>query len=201
MHKIVVIDDHKLFSSGLSLLFNELNQDVVVKTFVSLNDFIRSEDKQYSVIILDFYLPGSDFLESISFLKSKYHQTPIVVVSASPSPPDIAMALSAGAKTFIGKNTDPEHLLSTISSILDGSSIPNLEQSHSNNEFEKFGLSCRQTDVIILVSKGYSNKEIAAHLDISPETVKTHLKAIFKKFGVQNRIEAIELMRQFGMIL
>ena len=186
------------FSSGLSLLLSELEQDVTVDTFVSLDDFIKNSSKIYSVIVLDFYLPGSNFMETMDFL-SKQVNSPVVVVSASPSPSDITIALSAGAKAFIGKNTKPEKLLTILTSILDRTFTSDLSDQTPTNQFEKFGLTPRHLDVLFITLKGYSNKEIAAYLDISPETVKTHLKISFQRIGVQNRIEAIEFMKQHGV--
>lgn len=198
MHNIAIIDDHKLFSSGLSLLFCELKQETKVDIFISIEDFVKNSSRVYSVIILDFYLPGTDFIETMNFL-SKQVDSPVVVVSASPSPSDITIALSAGVKAFIGKNTDPEKLLTTVSSILDGTYVSNDDDFKPNDQFAKFGLTPRHLDVLLVALKGCSNKEIAAYLDISPETVKTHLKTSFQRIGVQNRIEAIEFMRQYGV--
>lgn len=199
MNYIAVIDDHKLFSSGISLLLSDLKHEIKVETFVSIEEFIRNKSVDYSLIILDFYLPGSDFLETMNFLSEQEDLT-IIVVSASPSPCDITIALSAGAKAFISKNVDPDELLKTVSSILDGVYTFSENDLIPNNQFEKFGLTPRHLDVLLVALKGYSNKEIAAYLDISPETVKTHLKNSFQRIGVQNRVEAIEFMRQYGVL-
>ncbi|MBX2848198.1 MAG: LuxR C-terminal-related transcriptional regulator [Acidiferrobacterales bacterium] len=66
--------------------------------------------------------------------------------------------------------------------------------SHDNTEFHQFGLSPRQSEVFLMISNGYSNKEIAAALEISPETVKTHLKVIFHRTKIRKRTEASRLI-------
>ena len=99
MHNIAVIDDHKLFSSGLSLLFCELKQEIEVDTFVSIEEFIQNSSIVYSVIVLDFYLPGSDFMETMNFLSKA--DSPVVVVSASPSPSISAVTTSLVSSSLL----------------------------------------------------------------------------------------------------
>ena len=198
MPKIAIIDDHKLFSSGLSLLLSELDEEMEVDTFESIENFVGKNSINYSAIILDFYLPGSDFTETMHFF-SKQVNSPVIIVSATPSPADITLALSTGAKAFISKNSDPEELLNTVSSVLGGNFTSFKKNAMPNSQLEKYGLTPRHLDVLLIAVKGCSNKEIAAYLNISPETVKTHLKTSYQRIGVQNRIEAIEFMRQHGL--
>lgn len=200
MHTIAIIDDHTLFSSGLKLLLDELQQPVSTHTFDSVTAFTHAPERDYSLVILDFYLPGHDFFETVSSIKARTPESSIVVVSASPSPNDKASALSVGAIAFIEKHCKPDDLLAIISAILDGSYVEHSALLKTSNPLEKLGLSERQLEILLLVAKGYSNKEIAKTLAISPETVKTHMRTIFQRIKVQNRIEAIDYMRQYGVL-
>ena len=197
--QITIIDDHKLFSSGLELLLGELS-GISLQSFTSKDQCLVNQSSTPSLIVLDFYLPGTSFSETFTELQERY-QCPIIIVSASPSPTDRKTAMSAGAAAFINKNADPDHLLQTVSSVLNWEQVGIDETNEAHTiDSTKLGLSERQLDILIMVSKGYSNKEIAGSLGISPETVKSHLKTIFKRIEVQNRIEAVEFIRHNGVM-
>lgn len=201
MDQIAIIDDHPLFSTGLSLLLEELGRPIQVSTFVSTEEFFHALTTDYSLIILDYYLPGHDFSQTIQAIKEAGFTNSIVVVSASPSPTDKKTALAMGAAAFVAKHSHPDELLKTIAEVLDGGvDLDQQENAAVAVPLQASRLSQRQTEILLLVTKGYSNKEIARSLSISPETVKTHMKTIFQRIKVKNRIEAIEYLREHGVI-
>ena len=106
--------------------------------------------------------------------------------------------MAAGATEFVQKHAEPDQLLETLQRVLTRSETG----TPTDGRFETPeipGLTPRQVEIMLLVGKGYSNKEIARFLTISPETVKTHLKEVFLRFGLRNRVEAIDFTRQNGL--
>ena len=202
VNNIAIIDDHKLFSSGLRLLLSDLNGSYEISIFANLAEFLQEQASSYALIVLDFYVPGSNFSETMAKLQTENFSCPVVVISASPSPADRAEALAAGAKLFINKNLEPEKMIKIISELLNGDTpeVSCLENTNIIHAFKDFSLTSRQVEILILVAKGYSNKEVAQTYKISPETVKSHLRTIFRGINVQNRMEAVELVRHYGAI-
>lgn len=200
MQQIAVIDDHVLFSSGLVLLLAELEPKVAVTAYETIDAFFANKDIEHDLVILDFYLPGTDFCNNQLKLSEDYPDLPIIIVSASPSPADRLTALSCGAAAFLNKNIDPSILLDTVSRVLKGEAPISSQPHKTKTQLTDSQLTQRQIEILTLVSKGYSNKDIGNILEVSPETVKSHLKSIFQRIQVGNRMEAIEYIRQHGLI-
>ena len=201
MHTIYILDDHKLFSGGLKLLLNSLPSGVECHSFEDADlflDAITNDKNEPALFIIDFYVPGCNVPDLIRGLLEENSARRILVVSSSINVSDRNLALESGASGFVKKDTEPQSLLKTVSALLEGE-VPEEDTSQNNSLADKFGLTPRQLEILVLVSKGLSNKEIARALTISPETVKTHLKDIFLRFGVSNKLEAVDFARSNGL--
>ncbi|MGH1539448.1 MAG: LuxR C-terminal-related transcriptional regulator [Arenicella sp.] len=203
MRYIGLVDDHALFTKGLTLLLGELpDNDLVVEAYTDIHDFIKASEKsqvEYSLVLLDYYLPKSTFTDNIAQLKERFPNCPVIVVSASAALSDSQIAIKYGACAFLKKDAAPEQLLETIASLLQGQTL-NETYIHGTDSLTDFDLTSRQVEILTLIAKGYANKTVAQSLSISPETVKSHLKEIFRRIGVDNRIEAIDFARQHGLM-
>ena len=201
MKTIYILDDHKLFSGGLKLLLKSLPTKPDCYGFEDSGAFldaVANQEIEPALFIIDFYIPGCNVPDLIRDLIEKNSSRRILVISASINVTDRNLALDAGAAMFLNKNADPEILLKTVASLLSGE-VPDEAMPDENNLAKKFGLTPRQLEILVLVSKGLSNKEVARALSISPETVKTHLKDIFVRFEVSNKIEAVDFARSNGL--
>lgn len=201
MKTIYILDDHKLFSSGLKLLLKSLPMQIDCIGFDNAELFLKAvtkEENAPALFIIDFYIPGCNVPDLISGLLKENNQRRILVISASINISDRNLALCAGAAMFLNKNVDLDVLLKTVTSLLSGKNL-NTDAPPQDDHAKKFGLTPRQLETLVLVSKGLSNKEVARTLSISPETVKTHLKDIFMRFGVSNKIEAMDFARSNGL--
>ena len=201
MRRIAIVDDHKLFSAGLQLLLSNLEEEVESEIFDQPRAFfsaIQAAGRCHDLVTLDFYIPGYWICDIIGELKRKYPSTRILVVSASISPADRKQALSAGADAYLQKHAAPESLLKGIAALLRGAGPVDCGEPLSDTA-SRLDLTPRQLDTLLLASKGLSNKEIARILEISPETVKSHLSDIYQRFSVSNRLEAIEFARSNGL--
>ncbi|MCY6381582.1 LuxR C-terminal-related transcriptional regulator [Hoeflea prorocentri] len=199
--RIAVIDDHRLFVAGLELVLARLGDEVVVESFTGPDQFLSavSQGTSFSLAILDFYIPGFEVTETLAQIRAVSAGLPILVLSSSVSVADRDIAIAAGASDFVQKHTAPDKLLSVIRQTLSGPGQGGNGQLSEFSVPQIKGLTPRQVEVLALVSKGFSNKEIGRLLEISPETVKSHLKDIFTRFGLRNRVEAIEFTRQMGL--
>lgn len=153
---------------------------------------------QPNLYIIDYYIPGCHAPDLIAQVMEVQPASNIMVVSSSINPTDHKLAIDAGAKLFMNKSSEPSQLLEAVMSLLAGQ-IPDTPDVIKSDLSEKFNLTPRQLEILSLVAKGFSNKEIARLLDVSPETVKSHLRDIFQRFGVANRIEAIDFARSNGL--
>ena len=218
MQRIAIVDDHTLFARGLQLLLrdlpgklgNELGYELRVDIYRDLATLIAAcvatvatnmaeQQQAYQLVILDYYLPKSSFVENVQSIRQQLPNCTLVVVSASTSLLDSQSALQHGASAFLQKDAEPEQLLDTIAGLLVGK-LPEQAVIHGAANLAEFELTDRQIEILILISKGLSNKEVALNLAISPETVKSHLKEIFRRTQVENRVEAVDFARQYGLI-
>jgi DNA-binding NarL/FixJ family response regulator len=201
MKRIAIVDDHKLFSAGLQLLLSDLSEPVESEVFDQPKAFlaeIQAAGRCHDLVTLDYYIPGYLAGDIIGELKRRFPATRVLVVSASISPADRKQALAAGADAFLHKHAAPDVLLKSISALLQGVGPVDCGEPLSQVA-GTVDLTPRQLDTLILASKGLSNKEIARMLEISPETVKSHLSDIYLRFSVGSRLEAIEYARSKGL--
>lgn len=193
--RILIIDDHQLFSEGLMLLLEELSEGTTLVAFKDCEEAIdNSTNHKTDLIILDYYLVGSNGEESISKLKEKFPSTSIVIISSEESSDIIRSAITNGAAGFIPKSSTRHVLISALKLVLAGG-IYLPHQALLNTppvEARKKGeFSARQIEVLGLAVKGVPNKLIADQLSIAEGTVKAHLYSIFQILGVKNRTEAV----------
>lgn len=201
MKTVFVLDDHKLFLTGLQLLLGSIDDKIDCKIFDEAGSLInewQNPENSPDLVITDFYVPGCNVPDVVAQLSRDLPACKILIVTASINPSDERRAMEAGADVFLSKAADPHVLVDAVSSLLNGQ-IPARVTPVSTMLAKRFELTPRQLEILVLVSKGLSNKEIARLLVISPETTKSHLRDIYQRFGVANRMEAIDFARFHGL--
>jgi DNA-binding NarL/FixJ family response regulator len=152
------------------------------------------------VVLMDIFLPRMSGIECTTRLKSLLPKTQILILTAVEDDELVFMALEAGADGYLLKRTKPEDLRAAMLDVLGGGAPMTSEIARrvvesfrraSRLPKQTIHLSAREEEVLILLSKGYSNKEIAEQLSISAETVGSHLKHIYEKMHVRSRAEAV----------
>jgi len=195
---IVVLDDHQIFALGLEMMLGTLPDPVAClprnDAEVAVTE-VEAGTLRASLFVVDYYIPGSNAPDLVRRLRAAC-DTPVLVVSASHNPADKAGALAAGALGFVNKSAPPAEILAALTGALSGQSPT---ATAALDVLAPLELTPRQIDIVLLVSKGLTNKEIAQMLDVSPETVKTHLKHIFRRLGVSSRVEAVDHLRSIGL--
>jgi len=196
---IWVIDDHQLFGAGMQQMLINATQHYDVQCF-SAPQAAKKESpvEDLRLIIMDYYIPDADPLVWIEHFVENYPDTPIIVISSSISPSDKLNSLQVGASAYYPKHTSPPLIMAKICQWL--------EKGKANKECDttlaesEHNLTPRQIDILIQLARGGSNKRIAKVLKISPETVKTHITAIYKIIDCDTRDQAIEWARLKGFV-
>lgn len=198
-NEIWIIDDHKLFSAGMKYLIQSVAVDHIIRCFDHPADAVLPEEvSEPSLIILDFYIPGADALTWIQSFVQSYNSTPIVIISSSTSLTDRKNSLNAGARAYCPKHAPPEYTLRYLTQFIQGhQKSSDCEAFNLHNHKQ---LTERQNEILIQLARGHSNKKIAKLLEVSPETIKSHLAAIYKILTCSGRDEAVLWARENGLL-
>lgn len=206
--KILIADDHALVREGLRHVLRRLDDDAVVVEAADCAEALQLAERygEFDVVLLDVAMPGMDGLNGLARLRERLPSTPIVMLSASEDAGLVREALQRGAQGFIPKSSTGNVMLSALRLIFSGGvylppsllcqpSVPaNVVPASDGERLERadagLGLTQRQREVLALIVKGKTNKEIARALNMSETTVRTHTTAIFRALNVSNRTQA-----------
>lgn len=189
---ILIVEDHGLFVTGLRSILPAELEICTAKTLSEAQE--QCATLQPSVVLLDVELPDGDGVERLPELKAAAPDAWFVVVSRHDSAAVVRAARENGADGFLQKGLPDEEFADSLRrSIFDNQPIwPEVEDTT--------GCSKREVRVLYTVAQVKTDKEAAKALEISPETLRGHLKRIFKKLGVHNRVEAIAKARKLKLI-
>ncbi len=205
--RIAVIDDHPMFREGAVQIFASMDDIEVVAEGATAADALRvAEELRPDVVLLDISLPG-DGLEAAASIARTFPGVRTVMLTASESELDVASALQAGARGYILKGSSGAEVVETVRAIFNGNSYaaPSLAArlliqmgKRAEVDASKPGndLTGREGEILSLVSRGMTNKEIAGRLQLTERTVKHHMSSIMRKTKVRNRVEAMLMFRR-----
>lgn len=215
MLKILIIEDHALVREGLVRLLARIESGVVIRDcadFDSALAVLEGED-EVDLVLLDLALPGIDGFVGLDILRREFPALPVVVVSAFDDAPTINRVMNLGASGFIPKAFSGEALLAALHEVLAGNifrpdgagkaarldDMPSLPPAGKGIQPSEVGLTERQGQVLALMVRGLSNREIGDYLELSEGTVKIHVTAIFKALGVASRTQALVAVARYGI--
>ncbi len=203
--QILLVDDHQLFSAGLSILIRELSPEAEVSIANNLQKAIENP-RPFDLILLDLHLPDAIGLEGLDRLKAAYESSAIVVVSSEENPQRIRDCIHRGAMGFVPKSSSTSELFIAMKQILEGKTYlppgcvtPVACEPLPGGYAEKIQISPRQHEVLMKVVQGKPNKVIARELGISDQTVKSHVMAVLAALQVNNRTEAVYKAAAIGI--
>lgn len=192
--KFLLIDDHALFRSGLRMLLEKMQ---------GAHRFLEAESCEagfaaaaahpdIDIILLDLALPGMNGLDGLLRLRELCPAAPVVLLSANESSQFIVDGMQRGAQGFIPKSATPEVMMSALQAVLDGGTYVPAQDCAVRKDVpgERRGLTGRQREVLALICRSLTNKEIATALGMRVNTVRVHVAAIFDTLGVDNRVDA-----------
>jgi len=190
----MIVEDHVLVRMGLVSAAND-EPDIEVVAEVDDGRQVVDVFRTHSVdvVVLDLRMPGMDGIEIIRALRSEFDPVRILILSSYGGGDDITRAMREGAMGYIVKGMSLEHLLEGIRAIYTGRQYLPPEISNRMTDRINSDISSRELEVLRLIAKGKSNKEIAAHLGIVEGTVKAHLANIFTKLGAADRAHAMAI--------
>jgi len=206
--RILACDDHAVFREGLRHALAGLDAEFISTASAEEALARVAEPPPPDLVLLDLGLPGLDGWEAFERLRREHPDVPVVIVSSSETVEAMRRALDAGAAGFIPKSATLEVLRAAIELVRSGgvyvpsaalgSSAPPAP-SRPSAPAGSSELTPRQVEVLRLLSRGLTNREIAELLGISESTVKTHLRTLFEVLDVSNRTEAAMRLRELGL--
>lgn len=199
--RLLLIDDHALFRSGVGMVLAAGLGDVEIAEAASLEQALLREEGTFDLLLLDLQLTGLNGLDGIELLKRKWPNAKVLIVSASQDARVQNEVLARGALGFIGKTETPARMLEQISQVLASQPLTPLCQPASPSPDKAIRLSPRQFEVLELLCLGLPNKLIGRRLNLSENTVRGHVQAILVALQVSSRSEAAFVARRQGLIL
>jgi DNA-binding NarL/FixJ family response regulator len=192
-----IIDDHPLFRQAIAMLLRRMRPASKVIELGKLSELqaaiIKNGDPE--LFVLDLLLPGVKGTSAIKDVKGMYATVPLAVISSMPAGEAEETCIEAGADIYIEKSSSANEISSAIQSLF--------AAENGDEEVVAVGetkLSKRQKQLIVMLDRGLSNRDIAAELDISEHTVKVHLWRLFRRLDVKSRTQTLHFARMNGLL-
>ncbi|WP_367872273.1 response regulator [Luteolibacter sp. Populi] len=198
--RILLADDHPPLRAGLAAILNSQPDFEVVAEAGSGREVMAAKQAA-DVYVLDLRMPDGDGIQTIKALIERDPAAKIMVLTTYDNEEDIFRALEAGARGYLLKDTTREEIIAAVRHIHGGERyLPQAVAARLADRLIRPSLTPRELDVLRLVCRGRTNKEMASAMFISEETVKTHMKSLFQKLDVHDRAEAVSVSLQRGLI-
>ena len=200
--RVLVVDDHPMIRAGLTLTISpEPDMTVVGSASTGREGLEQYRQHQPDITLMDLRMPEMGGVEAIRTIRAEFPSAKIIVLSTYQGDEDIFRALEAGAVTYLLKDTLAEKMVGIIREVAGGGRpiLPEVAQRMTERMFQA-ALTNREIEVLQLVARGMRNKEIAAELRISEETVQGHVKNILAKLSVHDRTEAVAVAIRRGIV-
>ncbi|MEM6712452.1 MAG: response regulator transcription factor [Pseudomonadota bacterium] len=201
-HHFIVADDHPLFRDALKTIVASRFQNVDVSEAGDIDAVteLLQNDADIDLVLLDLNMPGVRGFSGLMYLRAQYPGVPVCIVSATEDQAIIRRALDFGAAGFMPKSLGVDDMAAGIKAILDGDiwTPADLDLANAPEDDEAAALAKRlssltpqQVRVLMMLSQGLLNKQIAYELGVSEATVKAHVSAILQKLNVESRTQAV----------
>jgi DNA-binding NarL/FixJ family response regulator len=197
--RILIADDHPLFRGALREALAGVAVNLSVSEAGSLEEVVRHLDREpeTDLVLLDLAMPGVRGYSGLMFLRAQFPSIPVVIVSANAEPSVARHCLDFGAAGFVPKTLDLDNMRSAIRRVLQGGifapvGTPAMQAGGADPMVARLAtLTPQQVRVLMMLSEGLLNKQIAYELSVSEATVKAHVSAILTKLGVESRTQAV----------
>jgi len=200
---ILIVEDHELTRFGLRTTFNGVEFiDTVYEAEYAEKAFDIVNNNKVDLVIMDLGLPNINGIDATKRIRAKNKEIKIVILTSHNDEKEVLDSLKAGANAYCSKEINPARLVEVVHSVLEGASWFDPSISHvvlkaatnSNvpdaNTKAQYNLTARETQILKLITEGYSNNEIAKELFVSINTTKAHVASILQKLEVDDRLQA-----------
>jgi len=213
MIHVLLADDQSLVRSGFRMILSaEPDIEVVGEAGDGREAVARADTFAPDVVLMDIRMPGLDGIEATRRITAREHAPHVLVLTTFDRDEYVYEALRAGASAFLLKDAPEQQLLAAVRVVADGGSL--FAPSVTRRLIEEFAgragttadvptldeLTARELEVLRLIARGLSNAEIAAELVISEHTTKTHVASILQKLNLRNRVRAVVLAYESGLV-
>ncbi|WP_297957740.1 response regulator transcription factor [uncultured Neisseria sp.] len=200
--KIILIDDHTLFRSGIkALLSRQSDFDVIGEAADGFTGIKLVEQMRPDIVLLDLDMPVMNGRETLAQILSSNPQQTVVMLTVSEDNDDLTECMRIGARGFLLKNINADFLLDSIRKAVDGDNVfspemtTRLVQSLISPASPRADhllstLTPREMEILGYLAAGHSNKVIARHLDLAESTIKVHVQNILRKLNLSSRVQA-----------
>ncbi len=207
--RVILADDHAVVRAGIRM-FLERAKDIEV--VAEADDGVQAQNliqqHQPDVAVLDIQMPKATGIEVTRWIRANARETGVLILTAYNDDPYVIAVLQAGANGYVLKTASPMEIIQAVRDVHEGKSAlqPAIAQKivafviQQKNEAPIETLSDREMEVLLALSKGFTNKAIATQLGISDRTVQGHIAHIFTKMSVSNRTEAVVRAVSLGWI-
>ncbi len=206
MIRVLIVDDHCVVREGLRLFLGRDPDVEIVDEAANGDDAVaKARHLRPDVVLMDLLLPGISGLEATSIIRKEMPETKVVALSSGLGTLSVLKVIRAGANGYLLKDMQALELRSAIKAVAHGEVHLSQQASASLMEevrtpIDSESLTARETVVLHLLAEGHSNREIAAILHLSEDTVKTHVRHILEKLGVRGRTQAILAAMRLGLV-
>jgi two-component system, NarL family, nitrate/nitrite response regulator NarL len=210
--RTLIVDDSPLARRAIRDILERSPQfDVVAEAADGHEAIHRARQLAPDLVLMDLRMPGLDGLRAIQAIKEEFPSMQVVVLSVSDDPQDLFEAIKRGAQGYLIKNMEPQLWLEYLDALVSGET--RISRAVADRVLQEFGrsqrpdeteplptLTPREREVLTLVARGQTNREIATALDVAENTVRRHLQNILEKLHLRNRVElaAFAMKHQLG---
>lgn len=199
--KILIVDDHPLFRAGFHAVLEQSALEAGVLSVSSVPEALQAlqNDADIGLVLLDIHLRGDDGFAALKVIGERFPTTACIMISGDEQQSIASRAVAGGASGFIPKSFTADEMIDAIRKVLAGEVfVP--ETTDLTAPQQPNGLTLRQLEVISMLGRGFSNKEIARALDVAERTVKAHVSAVFEALNVRNRTQAVLVAQRRGFL-
>ena len=206
--RLVIADDHPLFRDALRLTIAQTFAEAEIAEANSFDSLRASLEAaaETDLLLLDLNMPGMQGFSGLLFVRAEFSAVPVAIISANDEPRVIRLALELGAVGYIAKSATPGEIRAALSALLAGKTWKptsvdlrrHAEDPEAELALRLARLTPQQVRVLMMLSEGLANKQIAHALDVSEATVKAHVSAVLQKLGADNRTQAVILARRLA---
>jgi DNA-binding NarL/FixJ family response regulator len=198
--RIFVVDDHPLMREAVVMLFRRIAPEATIVELDRLAPVVGKAQElgMPDLLCLDLKLPDTHGVSGVREMRAQFPHTPIVVLSASPATDFEDLSIDAGADLYLEKSSGATYLTQALRALVS----PESESMGATGGVAPAPdkLSRRQRELLKLLDRGLSNRELAEIMEISEHTVKVHLWRLFRRLSVKNRSQAVHWARSRGLI-
>ena len=200
--RILTADDHALLRNGIAGLVNdEPDMKMIAEAATGIEAIKQFRQHRPDITLMDLQMPEMSGIECIIAIRSDFPNARIIVLTTYPGDVQVLRALKAGARGYLLKGQVNRDLPDAIRAVHSGHKrIPPEVAAELAEHAGEEDLSPRELEVLGLVAKGHANKEIAARLAITEETVKSHITKILSKLAANDRTHAVTIGLKRGII-